>query len=95
MSKFTKTFEIGVSIRDAKTSVTFRTLCVRITCRCSYRAELMAVERVKHIMLDKSSIVYQEQYGLTATQYAELLANHEINPLKHYVFKAVKCTEIV
>lgn len=91
-----KTFAISVSIFDAATlvQVGFRPR-VDITCRCSERAKLIAIEKAKNFVLGKiAPREWQRLYGLTASQFDALYLASEIDPLKHYVFKIDKFKEV-
>lgn len=95
MSKFSKTFRMSVSIIDAATQICIGYHRTYITCRCSERAKLLGIEEAKHKVLETwVRKMWQQRYGITAKQYTALLADREINPLKHYVFEIDKFKEV-
>lgn len=94
MSQFSKTFRMSVSIKDATTRIAIGHHSTYVTCRCSERAKLLGIEEAKHKVLEGMARKWwMQRYGLTASQYIDLVADNVIDPLKHYVFEIDKFAE--
>ena len=87
MTPTTSQFLIAVRIFDAKTQIALADKAYTITSRCSERAKDRAIDLAKHEVLDIARKRWCTQYGITAPQFAAMLADNAIVPLKDYVFK--------